>query len=399
MKNLNEQFVKDQSMMCDGLLTRTIIIDDSLTCLCMNSKFVKFFERVHLECNEGQNFFSLFPGFEGIRVNLKETFENNDHSVKEQTGHFMVGKHNAFLKIVIEPKVYDGNVVCVFLSFISKAKQLRHAKLMQELKATNEKLAETNEELVAANERLTRMQDELAIANEQLQKAMDAKHKIIKEMSHSTNAPLNSLLGYLGIAIDDYAEISSEEMLNRLTVAYDGVVATSQIISNSFDRALLVSEEFKLVPMKIDLFTKVKSIKDLYRIIAAKKDIKIKKHESLWEVYVKSDEYVLDHVLQNLISNAIKFTPNGGEISISAERAGNDTRIIVSDSGVGMDPEVVDILLHTEETIQTRGTNQERGTGSGIKTCKELLTLQGGKLWIESEIGKGSKFYFTFPSA
>jgi signal transduction histidine kinase len=105
----------------------------------------------------------------------------------------------------------------------------------------------------------------------------------------------------------------------------------------------------------------------------------------------------LKTVLRNLISNAIKFTGNGGAININAEENPENVTISVSDNCIGIAPENLTKLFDISQVLTTKGTAEETGTGLGLLLCKEFVEKHGGKIWVESEVGKGSDFKFTLP--
>jgi signal transduction histidine kinase len=102
-------------------------------------------------------------------------------------------------------------------------------------------------------------------------------------------------------------------------------------------------------------------------------------------------------VVRNLITNAIKFTPENGEITVFAEKTENEVIVAVRDTGIGISDEDKQILFRIDVHHTTIGTSQEKGTGLGLILCKEFVEKHGGKIWVESEIGKGSTFKFTIP--
>ena len=112
---------------------------------------------------------------------------------------------------------------------------------------------------------------------------------------------------------------------------------------------------------------------------------------------VCADNDMLKTVLRNLISNAIKFTNNGGAININAEQANSNITMSVADNGVGIPPENLAKLFDISEVLSTKGTAKETGTGLGLLLCKDFIEKHGGKIWVESEVGKGSEFKFTLP--
>ncbi len=119
----------------------------------------------------------------------------------------------------------------------------------------------------------------------------------------------------------------------------------------------------------------------------------------LEEQYVTADIPMLNTIIRNLISNAIKFTPNGGMIEIGTIDQPSEGSIViyVKDSGMGMSDEIKEKLFKIDSKITNVGTNNEKGTGLGLILCKEFIEKHGGRIWVESEIGKGSTFNFSLP--
>jgi signal transduction histidine kinase len=126
------------------------------------------------------------------------------------------------------------------------------------------------------------------------------------------------------------------------------------------------------------------------------KNIRINYSETK-ETEIFADPDMLKTVLRNLVSNAIKFTNRGGTINISAEENPGIVIISVSDNGIGIPPENLTKLFDISEVLTTKGTASEPGTGLGLLLCKEFVEKHRGKIWVESEVGKGSNFKFTLP--
>ena len=114
---------------------------------------------------------------------------------------------------------------------------------------------------------------------------------------------------------------------------------------------------------------------------------------------VWSDSNQIDIVVRNLISNALKFTPDNGMITIMASEKDDLWEVSIRDTGVGMDKITVEKLFKKGSNITTYGTNNEKGTGLGLSLCKEMVEKNGGTIWVESTLRKGSTFYFTLPKA
>jgi signal transduction histidine kinase len=113
------------------------------------------------------------------------------------------------------------------------------------------------------------------------------------------------------------------------------------------------------------------------------------------ESFVFGDDTMLQSLVQNLISNAIKFTPNGGSIEISENRFDAYIEYIVSDTGVGIRENDLEKLFRIDMSFTTKGTNQEKGTGLGLALCKEIVNIHGGEISVKSVLGKGTNIIFT----
>jgi signal transduction histidine kinase len=142
----------------------------------------------------------------------------------------------------------------------------------------------------------------------------------------------------------------------------------------------------KLVNESLRLLSKQAEIKSITIIN------KIDKNVITW-----SDKDQIDIVIRNLISNAVKFTREFGSIIISATEQPDYWQISIQDNGVGMEKNTVNNIFKTEEMTSSYGTLNEKGTGLGLNVCKEMVENNGGHIWTESELDKGSTFYFTIP--
>ena len=149
-------------------------------------------------------------------------------------------------------------------------------------------------------------------------------------------------------------------------------------------------------PQKLSLADICKNILEILNPNAVAKNITINYYIAD-RIKVFADIDMIKTVLRNLVSNALKFTNNGGTISVSSEENSENVTISISDNGVGIKAENIKKLFNISEVITTKGTAEETGTGLGLLLCKEFVEKHGGKIWVESEVGKGSVFKFTLP--
>ena len=149
-------------------------------------------------------------------------------------------------------------------------------------------------------------------------------------------------------------------------------------------------------PEKVNLFETVELNFEMFKPKSVHKNItlvnKVSQH-----LFAFADVYMLQSIIQNLVSNAIKFTMNGGMVTVSAECEYDEIIISIIDTGIGISKDDMDKIFRIDMQHTTLGTDDEKGTGLGLIICRELVEKNGGKIWIESESGKGTKFFFTVP--
>jgi len=183
----------------------------------------------------------------------------------------------------------------------------------------------------------------------------------------------------------DIINKTSKKILNQLNELVDW--AKSQREKTNFN------------PEKINLAKAVNEALDLLRTNAVQKRIKVENNINAG-LFVNVDTLMFRSILQNLVSNAIKFTPHGGKsVCVSAKPVENMVEVSIQDYGVGMHQDTMELLFDGYNKVSVDGTNQEKGTGLGLLLVKDFVTQHGGLIKVESELGKGTCFSFTVPSA
>ncbi|MDP3683684.1 MAG: HAMP domain-containing sensor histidine kinase, partial [Ignavibacteria bacterium] len=147
---------------------------------------------------------------------------------------------------------------------------------------------------------------------------------------------------------------------------------------------------------RINLFDEVNYVFKILERSASNKNIQLINMADK-SLHINADLNMLNSVFQNLISNAIKFTPEGGNITVSSVKRGDFVEVSVADSGVGIKPEDISKLFRIDSHFSTKGTNNEEGTGLGLILCEEMIEKHQCKIWVESEYGGGANFKFTIP--
>ncbi len=239
--------------------------------------------------------------------------------------------------------------------------------------------------------------DEVKEKNLTLSNLNATKDKFFSIISHDLKGPLNSLTSFSGLLINHLDSLSKEE-IQMLAKDLDKSLKNLFVLLENlleWSRSQTGNIEFK--PVAFDLAAVLQQNKELLNTQAQNKNITILS-ETTDEVIVHAHQQSVNTVVRNLISNAIKFTPESGVIALTLQRANNEVQVSISDTGVGMSKEVIDKLFKIETKHSTQGTANEKGTGLGLILCKEFIEKNGGRIWVKSEIGKGSVFSFTLPN-
>lgn len=246
---------------------------------------------------------------------------------------------------------------------------------------------------IRINKLLIEHQDEIKKRSEELEQLNQVKDKFFSIISHDLRSPMNALSGILNLMEND--QISREEftmLTKELRVQFNH---TRTLISNLLDWALLQMDKLKIQPERIQLSSVIDENFKLLSTVQLKEIALVNQVESTTTGW--ADLNMINLVLRNLIINAIKFSEKGGRVIVSAIDKGDKVEISVKDFGVGIPPAVQKILFDKTLGYSTRGTANEKGTGLGLILCKEFVEKNGGTIWLESEAGKGSTFYFTIP--
>jgi signal transduction histidine kinase len=222
------------------------------------------------------------------------------------------------------------------------------------------------------------------------------KDRFISILGHDLKNPFNNILGFSEILTNEIESLNKEEIKDIAK----NINKSAQITNNLLEEILVWA---RTQQGKIPFKPQILSFRDICKIVleilkpnADAKNISFN-CSSEDHINVFADIDMLKTVLRNLVSNAIKFTNNGGAIKISAKQTHSEITISVSDNGIGITPDNLTKLFNISEVITTKGTAKETGTGLGLLLCKEFVEKHGGRIWVKSTVDKGSTFYFTVP--
>lgn len=243
-----------------------------------------------------------------------------------------------------------------------------------------------------------RAQKALNESEARLQDLNSTKDKLFSIIAHDLRNPFQSILSLSEILIDDTHVLDADETKSYAALIYSTAGNTLELLDNllSWSKSQMGQTQFH--PESIDLSEAVRKAMNITASQAKLKDISIRS-QNIVDSKVWADQTMLKTVLLNLLSNAIKFTNAGGSVEISNKIIEDHIEVLVSDNGIGMSQEQLLNLYKLDANMSTFGTENEKGTGLGLVLCKEFVERQGGRLWVNSEEGKGSEFRFTLPIA
>lgn len=233
--------------------------------------------------------------------------------------------------------------------------------------------------------------------NIQLQSLNATKDKFFSILGHDLKSPLNSLSSFSNLLINYFDSLSKEEIQTLAKDLDKSLKNLYSLLDNLLEWARSQTGNISFKPESFDLTTVLNETKDLLLTQAGNKQISIVQ-ERIAPLGVAVHKHSITTVVRNLVSNAIKFTPAGGQVNINASENDREVIVSVSDTGVGMSEAVIKNLFRIDSKHSTLGTANEKGTGLGLVLCKDFVEKNGGRLWVESTEGKGTTFYFSIPS-
>jgi PAS domain S-box-containing protein len=222
------------------------------------------------------------------------------------------------------------------------------------------------------------------------------KDKFFSIIAHDLKNPFNALIGFTDLLTEDYENMADDERQSIIRILAKTAGSGFKLLENLLNWSRLQTNRIEYNPAQTNLHDLVANMVDFMKVSANQKQIALS-NKIQPDIVVHADNNIVETILRNLISNAIKFTPAQGWVTISAN-AGQDEETLtvkVADSGRGMEKEIIDTVFNIENIDSTPGTAGERGTGLGLILCRDFVKMEGGKIWLESEMNKGTSEYFT----
>jgi signal transduction histidine kinase len=225
------------------------------------------------------------------------------------------------------------------------------------------------------------------------------KSDFVSNVSHELRTPLTSIKGSVDNMLDGLTGQLNEKQIRYLARIKSNADRLSRLINDLLDLSRIEAGRVEVRAATLPLNALAGEVAEQLKPLAAEKLIQIEVPASDPEVTVWADRDKVTQVLMNLIGNAIKFTPQNGKVTVAIEKNGDDyMRISIADNGPGIVQEEANKIFAKFYQVDNIDRQKPKGSGLGLAISKALVELHGGKIWVESAVGRGSTFYFTLPT-
>ncbi|MBN1924212.1 MAG: tetratricopeptide repeat-containing sensor histidine kinase [Prolixibacteraceae bacterium] len=271
-------------------------------------------------------------------------------------------------------------------------------KINIELTEKNNQIELQNEQLKVMNQHVQQMNQQLKKSQLELEKANSAKNRFFSILAHDLRNPFHNILGESYLLSHSYKKLSDEERVDYANDIYKSCDHVNKLLDNLLEWTRTQTKGIEFKPKMLNLRKVSEESLAILKGGYSSKFIVVE-NKIVENINLKADYSMLEAIFRNLINNSIKFTPVGGQISLTTSVVDHSIVVCVEDNGVGIEKSDIDKLFHIDSNLKTRGTNNETGSGLGLVICMEFVKCHKGKIWVESSPGKGSKFYFSLPGA
>ena len=239
--------------------------------------------------------------------------------------------------------------------------------------------------------------NKLIYYSDELKESNSTKDKLFSIIAHDLRGPLSSVLGITDVLTEDIELMSLPEIKHALKALNKETALSYEFLSNLLDWSTMQLHKFEPKKTEVNMNQLTTNTIELLKNISNHKNITVINGVK-YDIIANADLSMMRSVIKNLLVNSIKFTRKEGKVSITATRENKMIVLLIKDTGIGMTHSQVQDLFKPDNKQTTPGTENEKGTGLGLQICKEFIELNGGKIWVESEFGKGSSFYFSVPA-
>jgi signal transduction histidine kinase/CheY-like chemotaxis protein len=271
---------------------------------------------------------------------------------------------------------------------------------LQELRARQEELEMLNRELEDTNRGVVALYAELDERADYLRRASELKTKFLSNVSHEFRTPLNSIISLARMLQDRIDGDLTEEQLKQVRYIESSARELHELVNDLLDLAKVEAGKIRMRPKRFEVHELFSALKGMLKpLLADNTSVNLIFEDADQLPPLHTDEGKVSQILRNLISNAIKFTPQGS-VTVSASMGSDgNVEFRVADTGIGIDPAHHETIFKEFSQLENPLQERYRGTGLGLPLCRNLAKLLGGSIHLESELGKGSTFFVSIPAA
>jgi signal transduction histidine kinase len=271
------------------------------------------------------------------------------------------------------------------------------AERQAQLELANDEMGAVNQKLRDEIAERQRAQQELEHAKNTAVAASRAKSEFLANMSHELRTPLNSVIGFSDVLSEKVFGPLNDDQTQYVTDILESGQHLLSLVNDILDLAKIESGSMEVDRAPVDIARLVERTIQMFRERAIRHGIRLVGQVDEAIGHIDADERRLKQLLYNLLSNALKFTPEGGEVRIDVRRQGDDIELLVSDTGVGISAEQHDKIFQSFYQIDSSLSKEVQGTGLGLAVVQQIAALHGGSVRLESEPGEGCTFFVLLP--
>ena len=238
------------------------------------------------------------------------------------------------------------------------------------------------------------MIEDLLEAKKRAEESDKLKSAFLANMSHEIRTPMNGILGFSELLKEP--DLSGEEMKQYISIIQSSGQRMLDTLNSIIEISKIETGQIQINKTKINLFQELTEVFRFFNLEASNKGLQLILKEPEEQIKFETDRYKLQSVLSNLVKNAIKYTPSGS-IEIGCEAQQDRVVLFVKDTGIGIAKDKQEVIFNRFEQADVSLTRGHEGSGLGLSICKAYVEMLQGEIWLESEPGKGSTFYFSLP--
>ncbi len=356
-----------------------------------NGKGVKF-----LSAYSGEEANTLVEKNPDTAIILLDVVMETNHAGLKVARYIRKVLQNQFVRIILRTgqpgQAPEKSVILDYDINDYKTKtELTHQKLFTTMVAA----LRSYQDLITIENNRIKMKNMNERLHEEITKRQE-KDKFFSIIAHDLTNPFQPLLGLSQLLAESATIFDPEDIEQLSNSVYRSARIVYELLKNLLQWSRMERGLIEVQPFVLALYDIADKNVELLEANATHKNVALR-NEVTEKLMVLADENMIDTIIRNLISNAIKFTPPGGSITVSTLEQDGFVEISITDTGIGIPKENLDNLFKIDVNTSTEGTDGEMGTGLGLIMCKEMVEKNGGRIWVESEMGKGTSVKFTMP--